>query len=153
FIGFYLITPEDPANKGAGLPGRAINCGDFKQDSAGKSLFGFIYFTQKDLNNDGDFVHHLVYTSKSTPDRFYFGFEDLFRGGDNDYEDMAMRIDGLTPPCVPSTEVCDGVDNDCDGLIDAADPDLVGSGQACTCDDQLLACDNGPRFGQCQTGV
>ncbi|HEU4729358.1 MAG TPA: MopE-related protein, partial [Kofleriaceae bacterium] len=152
FIGFYLITPEDPSNPGSRLPNRAINCGDFKQDSTGKSLFGFIYFTQKDLNNDGDFVHHLVYTSK-TADRFLFGFEDLFRGGDNDYEDMAMRIDGLTPPCVPTAEVCDGLDNDCDGLIDADDPDLAGTGASCQCDEVSLLCDNGPRYGQCQTGV
>ncbi len=144
FIAFYLITPE--ANPSAD------NCGDFKRGSDNKSLFGFIYFTQKDLNNDGDFVHHLVYTSK-TPDRFYFGFEDLFRGGDNDFEDMAMRIDGLTPPCVPSAEICDGLDNDCDGLIDAADPDLSGVNTACQCDDVTLMCDNGPRFGQCRTGV
>ena len=152
FIGFYLITPEDPANAGSRLGGRAINCGDFKNDTGGKSLFGFIYFTQKDLNNDGDFVHHLVYRSR-TADRFFFGFEDLFRGGDNDYEDMAMRIDGLTPPCVPSAELCDGIDNDCDGLVDAADLDLTGTGDVCQCDDVALTCDNGPRAGQCQTGV
>jgi hypothetical protein len=152
FIGFYMITPEDPANKGSRLSGRAINCGDFKQDSGGLSLFGFIYFTQKDLNGDGDFVHHLVYTSATTG-RFYFGFEDLFRGGDNDYEDMAIRVDGLTPPCVPSPEVCDGIDNDCDGLVDAADPDLTGTGGACTCDGNGIACDNGPRQGVCQAGV
>ncbi|HEY0994247.1 MAG TPA: DUF4114 domain-containing protein, partial [Kofleriaceae bacterium] len=152
FIGFYLITPEDPANPGNRLPNRAINCGDFKNDSGGRSLFGFIYFTQKDLNNDGDFVHHLVYRSK-TADRFFFGFEDLFRGGDNDFEDMAMRIDGLTPPCVPQAEVCDGVDNDCDGLVDAADSDLTGVGTACLCDNVDLACDNGPLAGQCRVGV
>ena len=152
FIGFYLITPEDPANPGARLPGRVINCGDFKQDSGGNSLFGFIYFTQKDLNNDGDFVHHLVYQSK-VANRYFFGFEDLFRGGDNDFDDMAMRVDGLTPPCTPSTEVCDGIDNDCDGLIDGADPDLAGTGTSCQCDDVGLTCDNGPRFGQCRTGV
>ncbi len=153
FIGFYLITPEDPASAGNRLSGR-INCGDFKQDPGNnKSLFGRIYFTQKDLNNDGDFVHHLVYPSPITPDRYYFGFEDLFRGGDNDFEDMAMRIDGLTPPCIPQTEVCDGIDNDCDGFIDGNDPDLAGTGGACTCDGVSMTCDNGPRFGECQTGV
>jgi uncharacterized protein (TIGR03382 family) len=145
YIGFYLITPENNPSP--------VNCGDFKNDSNGMSLFGRIYFTQKDLNNDGDFVHHLVYRSPSTPDRFYFGFEDLFRGGDNDFEDMAMRIDGLTPPCVPQAEVCDGLDNDCDGLIDASDPDLTGTGGACTCDGVSMTCDNGPRFGVCQAGV
>ena len=144
FIGFYLITPENNPS--------STNCGDFKNGADGLSLFGFIYFTQKDLNNDGDFVHHLVYTS-NTPDRYLFGFEDLFRGGDNDYEDMAMRIDGLTPPCVPQAEVCDGIDNDCDTLVDAADPDLTGVGVACTCDGISMTCDNGPRFGVCQAGV
>jgi Notch-like protein len=145
FIGFYLITPENNPSSN--------NCGDFKNGTDGKSLFGFVYFTQQDLNNDGDFVHHLVYRSKLTPDRFLFGFEDLFRGGDNDFEDVAMRVDGLTPPCVPSPEICDGIDNDCDGLIDGADPDLTGVGTTCTCDGVGLTCDNGPRSGQCQTGV
>ncbi|HEX3759327.1 MAG TPA: DUF4114 domain-containing protein, partial [Kofleriaceae bacterium] len=145
FIGFYLITPENNPS--------ANNCGDFKNGSDGKSLFGFIYFTQKDLNNDGDFVHHLVYQSK-TADRFLFGFEDLFRGGDNDFEDMAMRVDGLTPPCVPSAEVCDGIDNDCDGLIDGADPDLQGVGASCVCDDVSMSCDGGSQVaGQCRNGV
>ncbi|HMG56343.1 MAG TPA: DUF4114 domain-containing protein, partial [Kofleriaceae bacterium] len=123
YIGFYLITPE-------GNPS-SDNCGDFKNGSDGKSLFGFIYFTQKDLNNDGDFVHHLVYKSKNA-DRFLFGFEDLFRGGDNDFEDMAMQIDGLTAPCVPSAEICDGLDNDCDGLVDTLDHDLTGVDVSCT---------------------
>ena len=145
FIGFYLITPENnPSNN---------NCGDFKNGSDGASLFGFIYFTQKDLNNDGDFVHHLVYESPVVANRFFFGFEDLFRGGDNDFEDMAMRIDGLTPPCVPQAETCDGLDNDCDGLVDGSDPDLTDVNTACTCDGVGLTCDNGPRFGQCQPGV
>ncbi len=144
FIGFYLITPEDNES--------SVNCGDFLVDGSGDDLFAFIYFTQKDLNDDGDFVHHLVYSSPSNSDRFYFAFEDLFRGGDNDFADMMIEVDGLAPPCIPSAEVCDGVDNDCDGLIDDADADLFGVGEACLCDDVLLTCADGPTFGACQEG-
>jgi len=145
FIGFYLIAPEgNPSNN---------NCGDFKNGTDGLSLLGRIYYTQRDLNNDGDFVHHLVYRSKLVANRFYFGFEDLFRGGDNDFEDMLIQTVGLTPPCIPQTEICDGLDNDCDMLVDGNDPDLTGVATACTCDGVGLACDNGPLFGTCQTGV
>jgi len=44
----------------------------------GLSLLAGSIYTQRDLNNDGDFVHHLVYRSKLVANRFYFGFEDLF---------------------------------------------------------------------------
>jgi uncharacterized protein (TIGR03382 family) len=152
FIGFYLITPE--GNAGG-------NCGDSKQTSGGTSKFGHIYFTQKDLNNDGDFVHHLVYSSKKAANRYFLGFEDLFRGGDNDFEDMLIRSDGLSAPCIPHAEICDGIDNDCDGLVDAADPSLVGVNDVCTCDGTPsaagatdgLKCDNGPQKGVCAPGT
>lgn len=145
FIAFYLITPE-------GNPS-STNCGDFVNGGDGNSLFGHAYFTQRDYNNDGDFVHHLVYQSRITPNRFYFGFEDLFRGGDNDYEDMAMQVTGLTPPCVPGVEVCNGRDDDCDGLIDGADPSISDVGTACTCDGVAMTCEGGARQGVCRTGA
>ncbi|MEQ8455716.1 MAG: putative metal-binding motif-containing protein [Sandaracinaceae bacterium] len=34
----------------------------------------------------------------------------------------------------PSTEICDGIDNDCDGVEDASDPDVVGFGDSCGTD-------------------
>ena len=45
-------------------------------------------------------------------------------------------------PMPPSTEVCDGVDNDCDGIGDASDPDVVGVGTTC-----------GTNTGVCSTGT
>ncbi|MBL4636246.1 MAG: DUF4114 domain-containing protein, partial [Kofleriaceae bacterium] len=145
FIAFYIITPE-------GNPS-SDNCGDFIDDGGENSRIGRIYYTQKDLNDDGDFVHHLVYTSSVQSDRFYFAFEDLFRGGDNDFSDMMLRVDGLTPPCIPNAEICDGLDNDCDGLIDELDPDLLGVGDSCQCDGISLTCADGPTFGICQDGA
>src|SRR5262249_11542071 len=85
FIAFYLITPQ-------GHPGgSADNCGDF-EGTAGTFFFGRIYFTQRDLNNDGDFVHHLVYTSKANAKQFYFAFEDLFPGAANAFDALPPTL-------------------------------------------------------------
>jgi Notch-like protein len=125
FIGFFLITPEDQPDEN--------NCGSVGNE-------GHVYFTEAAKNGDGNYVHYLIYTSKVDSRRFYFGFEDLFRGGDNDFEDMFLQVDGLVLPCVPSSEVCDGADNNCDGLIDN---DPVDAGGPCGLTD----------VGECELGV
>jgi hypothetical protein len=77
-----------------------------------------IYFTSQALNDDGDYVHFLVYESATRVNTYYFGFEDLFRGGDNDFEDMLVRATGLVPLCSPVPETCNNLDDDCDAGID-----------------------------------
>ena len=111
FIGFFLITPENQPV--------ANNCGSLGD-------VGHLYYTESARNGDGNYVHYLIYTSKVNSQRFFFGFEDLFRGGDNDFEDMFLQVDGLVVPCVPSAEVCDGADNNCDGLVDNMPVDAGG---------------------------
>ena len=112
FIGFFLITPE-------GAP-VGNNCGAV-------SNVGHIYYTEQARNGDGNYVHYLLYPSKANPLAYYFGFEDLYRGGDNDFEDMFLKVTGLLAPCTPSAEICDNKDNNCDGLIDNMPVDAGGS--------------------------
>ncbi len=133
FVGFFLVSPGsnggcgNPAN--LGVPGSTA----------------FIVYTEAQLNGDGNYVHYLIYESKQNPLAYYFGFEDLWRGGDNDFEDMAVKVTGLIKPCEPSPEICDGYDNNCDGLIDNEPVDV---GQACT-----TIAGNQPGFGPCKAGI
>ncbi len=107
YIGFWIRTPELLAGGSAG-----DNCGE-AADTAQR-----IYFTERILNDDGDYVHVLVYTSATHDDAFYFGFEDLWRGGDNDFEDILLYVEGLVPACIPRPETCNDFDDDCDGTPD-----------------------------------
>ena len=107
-----------------------------------------IYFTSSALNDDGDFVHFLVYASQTFTNTYYFGFEDLFRGGDNDYEDMLVRGTGLVPLCVPGPETCNNGDDDCDGRVD----ELLTMACSTACGAGTRACTAGT-FGACSARV
>ena len=129
-IGFFLITPQLRNGSGRRVPNCAVN------DDR-----GYIYYSEPRLNIDEDpnstFIHHLVYRSNSFPNAFYFGFEDLFRGGDNDFEDTLILVEGLLVGDVP--ENCDGSDDDCDGRIDE------GAEQSCStiCGQGIQLCASG----------
>jgi len=134
-IGFWIRTPErfEGSNNND-------HCGGPAEDNQDHRT----YFTSAALNDDGDYVHFLVYESATRTDTYYFGFEDLFRGGDNDFEDLLVRVEGLVPLCEPEPETCDGTDEDCDLAIDE------GVEQGCTtaCGSGVETCEAG-RFGAC----
>ncbi|MEZ4432475.1 MAG: MopE-related protein [bacterium] len=109
-IGFFIITPELVASPGSS---RNPNCGV-------NDNLGFIYYSEPRLNRFEDpnnpYIHHLVYRSNSFANAFYFGFEDLYRGGDNDFEDLLVLVEGLLVGDAP--DACNGQDDDCDGRVD-----------------------------------
>ena len=137
-IGFYLISPEgskndkgaastveycatDPsdlgtlANSNAPIDDDAYNENDGHDDDNG---FGRIYYTESKLNNDGDHVHFLIYPGKKSSTHFYLAFEDLFRTGDDDFDDTLIKAEGLLPACQAAQEVCNGKDDNCNGKAD-----------------------------------
>lgn len=105
-VAFYIMTPEAVTN-GETLDCAPVNATDRR-----------VYSTDNSINDDGDYVHFLIYSSRTFRDGFYFAWEDLFRGGDNDFEDVLVRSIGLVPVCNPVPETCDGRDNNCNGMID-----------------------------------
>jgi len=135
-IGFFIRTPEQ-------LDGTRVdgnNCGDPRPANQNHRT----YFTSAALNDDGDYAHFLIYESATFDNTYYFGFEDLFRGGDNDFEDVLARVTGLVPLCTPTLETCDGTDEDCDLAVDE------GLTQDCStaCGDGVRTCSGGS-YGAC----
>jgi len=76
-----------------------------------------IFFSETQYNPDGaednPFVHLLIYNSTVTPRAFYFGWEDLLSGGDNDFDDLTTFVTGLT--CSGGGDACtvDGASGVC----------------------------------------
>jgi MYXO-CTERM domain-containing protein len=93
-IGFFLKTPEGCGHRNA---------------SVGNGC-GHLYFSEQALNEDGGaYIHLLIYNSE-TERGFYFAWEDLYAGGDNDFGDLVTFVSnivcsGAGAPCeVPGAE-------------------------------------------------
>jgi MYXO-CTERM domain-containing protein len=100
-IGFFLKTPE--------------GCGD-SNAAIGRDC-GYLYFSERrwndDVNPDGDptyvptdddYIHLLTYNSL-VESGFYFAWEDLFEGGDNDFADVVTYVSNI---------VCSGAGGACE---------------------------------------
>ncbi len=168
-VGFFLRTPE-------GYGCQATCC-------AGPTVPGYSYFSQREFNPDGhdagaSYIHLLMYESVAMPHSFYFAWEDLFNGGDDEFTDLVTLVSNIVcsgggsacdtgrpglcgvgteqcqagvltcvPQNTPHPEVCDDLDNDCNGSVDDG-PGLCAFGQVCdrgTCLDRCVefACFDG----------
>ncbi|MFP6686485.1 MAG: DUF4114 domain-containing protein, partial [Polyangiaceae bacterium] len=59
-----------------------------------------IVYSEKQYNPDSSqqnpYIHLLIYSSTVTPNAFYFSWEDLLQGGDNDFTDLTTIVTGIT---------------------------------------------------------
>ncbi|MFI5297201.1 MAG: DUF4114 domain-containing protein [Polyangiales bacterium] len=147
-IGFFMLTPEGHPN--TKKCDASDCCPTLARFAAGT---GYAFYSQREFNPDGGgttaFIHLLTYNSRLSTTKFYFAWEDLFSGGDNNFTDLVVSVDGVqcsgggvtcsttkqgacaygvtqcsagsvscTPLFTAEPEKCNGVDDDCDGVID-----------------------------------
>jgi hypothetical protein len=155
-IGFFMATGNSPViNEGVGYTtcaGVKTSCPSSFTASAPNCVQWIVYSESQwnpDSGTAGERIHLLTWQSATFKNSFYFGWEDLLCTGDNDFEDLLTRVEGVycsggggvcdtgqlgpcgpghmqckdgTLQCIPdykpSTDVCNAVDDNCDGQID-----------------------------------
>ncbi|MFO0555049.1 MAG: DUF4114 domain-containing protein [Polyangiaceae bacterium] len=167
---------QDPAYLGGeiGFYEGVVTGGCTPQSGVGN--YAYIFYSEKAWNPDGNqanpFIHLLIYDSTVTPNAFYFGWEDLISGGDNDFDDLTTLVTGITCSggggecqtgqpgvCADGTEQCQNGSLTCVPLVGASpescdgfDNDcngLVDDGDLCGADE---VCSNGVCVARCGTG-
>jgi hypothetical protein len=171
-VGFFLMTPE--AHGGSKQCAGGNCCPTAARVAAGE---GYVYFSEKAWNPDqagsGSFIHLLVLDSHLVQRKFYFAWEDIYGGSDNEFTDLVTSVEGVecagggeacetgkkgvcgpgvtvcaggsvgcTSLAEPSAEVCNGLDDDCDGAVD----------DAATCPGADAICQNGKCVHRCGGG-
>lgn len=93
-IAFFLMTPESHATKGTCASGDC--CPSVARIGSGE---GWVYYSQRAFNPDqqgqSSFIHLLVYDSKIWQGKFYFAWEDIFGGSDDEFTDLVTSVNGV----------------------------------------------------------
>lgn len=111
----------DPAYAGGeiGFFEAVGNCADINNPGTVQYVFHSEPKHNPDAQNMNPFIHLIVYDSVKTPRTFYFAWEDLIQGGDNDFDDLTTSVAGVSCNGVPCMPFFDNQDPDGDGFCDA----------------------------------
>jgi len=93
-IGFFLLTPE--SHNGNKQCANGDCCPSVARATNGE---GYIYYSEKRFNPDqmgpSSFIHLLTYNSHLSRSKFYFAWEDIFGGSDNEFTDLVTSVSGV----------------------------------------------------------
>lgn len=142
----------------------------------GPADYAYVFYSETQYNPDSGqanpYYHLLTYNSTVVPNAFYFGWEDLISGGDNDFDDLTTFVTGITCAggggecqtgspgvCGLGTLQCQNGELACIGLVepenevcDGFDNDCNGAvddGDLCTAGE---VCDDGNCVPNCSSG-
>jgi hypothetical protein len=103
-IGFFMLTPEGHPNTKMCAGGDC--CPTLARLAGG---VGYAFYSQRAFNPDNagasSYIHLLTYNSHLSKSKFYFAWEDLFSGGDNNFTDLVASVDGVQ--CGGGGQTCD----------------------------------------------
>lgn len=145
---------SDPAYLGGevgffqAVGGVGPNCADVKNPQTVQHVFYSEPKHNPDAQNLNPFIHLLIYDSKVNPRTYYFCWEDLIQGGDDDFDDLTTLVSGIQCFGDPCQDFIDPDDLDDDGYCetpgkvtkdncvgvknaDQLDTDADGFGDAC----------------------
>jgi MYXO-CTERM domain-containing protein len=95
-IGFFLLTPESHTGDKHCAGGDC--CPSLTRLAGGE---GYVFYSERKYNPDlsgstaTSFIHLLTYDSHITKTKFYFAWEDIFGGSNNDFTDLVASVEGV----------------------------------------------------------
>ena len=119
-VGFFLATPESQQGSNCA---NGDCCATLDRIKSGE---GNVFYSQREYNPDASgassLIHLLVYDSKVWQQKFYFAWEDIYGGSNNDFTDLVTSVEGIE---------CSG-----GGVACTTGKDGICAGGVTTCDDQ-----------------
>jgi len=103
-IGFFIITPESH-----GAPGSCDGGNCCATVARLQNGVGHAFYSERDYNPDfagtDSYIHLLIYQSHIFDNKFYFAWEDIYGGSNNDFTDVVTGVSGIH--CSGGGKPCD----------------------------------------------